>query len=136
MKQIDNKQMKNILNRISILIVLPILLISCNQKAGNKLPSNVTEALELAGKNRSELEEVINYYYDTGDTLKQQAAYFLIGNMADKEYITYAVADSSENEIGFRVLDYPDYKTLSEAWDSITEVRGKLHQKRTGVFHD
>ncbi len=128
--------MKNILNRISILTVLPILLISCNQKTGNKLPSNVMEVLELAGTNRSEFEEVINYYHDAGDTLKQQAAYFLIGNMADKDYITYAVADSSENEIGFRVLDWPDYKTLSGAWDSITEVRGNLHQKRTGVFHD
>ena len=105
--------MKNILNRISILTVLPIFLISCNQKTDDKLPSNVMEVLELAGTNRSELEEVINYYHDTGDTLKKQAAYFLIGNMADKDYITYAVADSSENEIGFRVLDYPDYKTLS-----------------------
>ena len=136
MTQIKNKQMKNILNRISILIALPILLISCNQKTDKKLPSNVIEVLEMAGTNRSVLEEVINYYHDTGDTLKQQAAYFLIGNMADKEYITFAVADSSDKEIGFGVLDYPDYKTLSEAWDSITKVRGKLHQKRTGVFYD
>ncbi len=44
-------------------------------------PKNVKKVLELAGNNRSELEEVLDHYHEKGDSLKLRAAYFLIENM-------------------------------------------------------
>lgn len=44
----------------------------------------VEDTLVFAGDNRRELEHVLNYYKDRGDTLKWKAARFLIANMRDK----------------------------------------------------
>lgn len=59
---------------ISLLI---LFLVSC--EAGK---TNLEYALNLAGKNRSELEKVLEYYRkETSDSLKLKAAIFLIENM-------------------------------------------------------
>ncbi|MDD3359736.1 MAG: hypothetical protein PHH72_12015 [Parabacteroides sp.] len=50
--------------------------------ACNNYPKNVEQALQLAGKNRSELEKVLTYYgQKKEDSLKLKAAEFLISNM-------------------------------------------------------
>ncbi|WP_455592664.1 hypothetical protein [Bacteroides sp.] len=56
------------------LLVLLCLIASCVRQ-----DEKVEEALSLAGENRVELEEVLNYYKN--DSLKLEAARFLIGNM-------------------------------------------------------
>lgn len=59
----------------SLLIVFPILLLSCT----NKYEERVTYALEQASNNRVELEKVLNYYKNEPEKLA--AAQFLIANM-------------------------------------------------------
>lgn len=54
-----------------------LLFFSCST-----LPINVQKALEQSGKNRTELEKVIEHYKNEPQKLK--AAYFLIGNMPGK----------------------------------------------------
>ena len=53
-----------------------VLCMCCACRYGN---TAVEEALILAGKNRGELEAVLEYYRE--DSLKTKAAEFLIGNM-------------------------------------------------------
>lgn len=53
-----------------------VLCMCCTCRYGN---TAVEEALMLAGKNRGELEAVLEYYRE--DSLKTKAAEFLIGNM-------------------------------------------------------
>jgi hypothetical protein len=68
--------------------------------------------------------------------MKLQAAYFLIGNMDQQAYITYAVADSTGGLIEFDVLDYPTYEALAGSWDSLQAEKGTLYQKNTGTMYD
>jgi len=67
--------MKKLLYIIGCL--LSCLLSSCQSSGSDKL----AYALEQAGENREELFKVLAHYKDQGDTLKYQAALYLIENM-------------------------------------------------------
>ena len=66
-------------------ILFTILLVSCQMKTA---APGIEEALSRAGDNRGELLCVLQHYEERGDSLKLRAAEFLIGNMADKGYLT------------------------------------------------
>lgn len=51
----------------------------------------INETLAFAGDNREELEKVLSYYEDKGETRKWKAARFLIANMKDK--FSYDIPD-------------------------------------------
>ena len=62
---------------IGILLMLSGLLVSCQKE-----PDYLEQALQFAGKNRPELEKVLQHYAsDSKDSLKYKAAVFLIANM-------------------------------------------------------
>lgn len=63
------------LKRLVLQGVVILLLVS---GCGNR-PDRLEYALEFAGKNRAELEKVLEYY--KGNSLKYRAACFLIENM-------------------------------------------------------
>lgn len=65
-----------------ILSFLVLLLGSCTHDDGGE---DLQQALKLAGRNRTELENVLQHYSD--DTLKYQAAVFLISNMPYYAYL-------------------------------------------------
>ena len=46
-----------------------------------RTPSPLEQALEIAGNNRPELEEVLAHYKNEGDVQKLEAARYLIENM-------------------------------------------------------
>ena len=62
-----------------LFIILILFLASCSSK--NTL---LEQSLQQAGNNRSELEKVLEYYKN--DTLKYNAAIFLIENMPYHNY--------------------------------------------------
>jgi len=68
-----------VIRQVIFYVVLLFICIRCG-----KIPDNVEKTLELAGKNRGELQAVLNHYQATEDSLKLEAAYFLIGNMKTK----------------------------------------------------
>ncbi|MCF0061351.1 hypothetical protein MUK70_19110 [Dyadobacter chenwenxiniae] len=63
--------------------ILGILLTQACSVEDNKL----AQVLEIAGKNKSELEKVLNYYSLPGDSLKYKAAVFLIKNLPYHSFI-------------------------------------------------
>lgn len=74
----------------ALYILLAIFLVSCQMKTA---APGIEEALSKAGGNRSELLRVLRHYEESGDSLKLRAAAFLIGNMADKGYLTGVAID-------------------------------------------
>jgi hypothetical protein len=67
--------MKNIRN-VMCLLFAAIIFVSCE-----RIPKDVRKVLKNAGTNKNELIKVIEHYKSAGDTMKLEAAYFLIKNM-------------------------------------------------------
>jgi hypothetical protein len=119
-----------------IISFLPlIILFSCGPREFT-LPENVTNILNKAGANKVELEKVINHYKETREVIKEEAAYFLIGNMEDQGYAVYELSDSTGTLVNFDVLSYKDYDQLLLGWDSIEKARGQIDFKLDTLIHD
>lgn len=119
---------------LSILFLM-MALVGCGPREFEP-PDNVVEILELAGDKRSELEAVIQHYKDRGEVMKEEAAYFLIGNMKEHGYAKYKLVDSSETAVTFSIFDYPDYERLLAGWDEIKRSRGPIHFKLDTLVRD
>lgn len=88
--------------------------------AQNGVPKDVNEVLEKAGKNRIELEKVIQQYNkNKADSLKLKAAYFLISNMDIHYSADYYWTDGAGKRIPYNEMDYPDFVTAVKAFDEI-----------------
>lgn len=110
---------------ISILygLVLLLLLNSCNQF--HTTSDGVEETLAQAEDNRKELFNVIQHYQEKGDSLKLNAAMFLIGNMKNKYYLSGNEIDTYYQFIDsvfmIKQAEY-DVATLCEAFIKKTEM--------------
>jgi len=116
-------------------LVLLTLLFACGQREF-ELPPDVKEVLELAGKNRTELEKVINHYKKSGNVIGEESAYFLIGNMKNQGYMEYKLVDSTGSKVDFNVLDYKDYDALLNGWDEIESNKGAIHFAKDTFYND
>ncbi len=99
-------------------------------------PAAVLETLDSAGDNRAELEGVLTHYESQGDSLKQEAVYFLLSNMGNHSYVTYALLDSSGGEIALDVLAYPDFDSLLAVCKAIEKERGELDFEKADKILD
>ena len=122
--------MKNILITV---VALSFIFISCQQHRG-LLPEDVQAALDSAKTNRTELEKVIRHYKN--DSLKLEAAYFLIRNMQDHCYTKAKIVDTSGHNVNFKVLDYANYDVMRSAWDSVEAKIGSMDFKKDTVIYD
>lgn len=82
------------MRNIVILFSAIAVFYSCSESTSD-VPDKVAVVLKQAGKNRIQLERVIDHYKETGDTLKLKAAYFLIENMPGK----YSLVPEKEGDI-------------------------------------
>ncbi len=118
-------------------IILLVLGFTASLLAQNNYPADVQNVLNKAGKNKTELEKVLRHYsQNPADSLKLKAAFFLIGNMGEKYYAHYIIADSNGTDLHFNVLDYPDYKHMVTAWDSVEAINGPISNKRDKKIYD
>ncbi|MEA3446488.1 MAG: transglutaminase-like domain-containing protein, partial [Bacteroidota bacterium] len=97
-------------------------------------PENVKNTLKLAGDNANELQLVLDNYKN--DSLKLEAAYFLIGNMSGHCFVNYVLEDTSENEIKFNVNDYENYDQLIKSFDELENKHGVLDFNKKDKFED
>jgi len=119
---------------ISFALLLAILSLVCTKKS--PYPTEVAEALDAAGDNRAELEKLLSHYFSGDDSLKLQAAYFLIANMEGHCYATYRLNDSTGKKVEFNATDYPDYDALKIAFDTLETRHGELDFERDEKFYD
>jgi len=95
----------------TICTILAFLTMYSGKAQTNSLPAKVEVALQQAGKNNLELEKAINHFRQTGDSLKLQAAYFLITNISIHTSVSYYWADSLNSQIAFNELSYPTFES-------------------------
>jgi hypothetical protein len=119
--------MKKLLYFIAI-----IFLIGCSSR-NFAPPENVIAVLNNAQQNKAELEKVIHHYQQTGEVIKEEAAYFLIANMEAHGYLIYHPVDEDGKEIDWDVTNYSDYGTLQKALDSIQANRGEMQFERDTI---
>ena len=120
---------------MKIVSSLIILIFSLNIVA-QQIPAEVKKVIDDAGKNKKELKKVLKHYKKPKDSLKLKAAYFLIGNMDGQCYSKAKLVDTSGNKVNFNVLDYPDYKTMVAAWDSVEKEIGSIDFTRDTLIYD
>ncbi len=130
--------MLTVRRKTTILSIVTFIVLAALSGCGmfDRYPPGVTEVLEAAGENRPELEKVIAHYQEVGDSLKLQAAYYLIGNMEDHSYVTYYLHDSSDVTIEFNVTSFADYAELTSAADSIEASRGEIDYDKKDIVKD
>jgi hypothetical protein len=126
-------RLKTNLALLTFFLFLNILPIMADNKA---MPGDLSSILEKAGDNRPELEKALSHYQAQDDSLKLQAAMFLIGNMEEHCYVQFELRDSSGNAVDFDVLDYPDFKTLLAGVDSLEKLHGPLDFERLEKIND
>lgn len=110
---------------ISILYGLVLLLLLNSCKQFHTTSDGVEETLAQAEDNRKELFNVIQHYQEKGDSLKLNAAMFLIGNMKNKYYLSGNEIDTYYQFIDsvfmIKQAEY-DVATLCEAFIKKTEM--------------
>jgi hypothetical protein len=123
------------------ILILPVIIVAafalfsyCGK--GADYPSNVKSALEKAGDNRAELEKVLDYFSSWDDSLKLEAAYYLIGNMEDHCYAIFGLYDSSGNEVDFDASSYETYEEVQASFDSLESIYGVLDFKKDTLIYD
>ncbi len=124
------------LSSVSLMLVT-LLFCSAPAVSGEvTYPPDVISALEHAGDHRTELETVLSHYASDDDSLKLLASFYLIANMEGHSCVTYSLRDTSDAEVAFNVLDYPDYATLKEALDTLEAKHGELDFERKEIIYD
>lgn len=83
----------------------------------------VKNALDLAGKNRVEINRFLEQYSNSGDAQKNDAARWLVANMDGHGFARIELCDKDKKELGFDALTFA---TLGEAQARLDEI-GKLH---------
>ncbi len=92
------------------------------------------EALEKAGKNRSELEAVLNHYPQGSQ--ENAAARFLIENMSGHNYTELLFFNEDDELVEFDALSYENYDEASAAMSAIEKERGEVHYAKGEVVED
>ncbi|MBU8932762.1 MAG: transglutaminase-like domain-containing protein [candidate division Zixibacteria bacterium] len=119
------------------LIALVIIALSpMDAAAENTIPKNVAAVLEVAGDNAPELQKVLDHYTKSGDTLKYQAACFLIGNMEGHKYVIFKFVDTAGETVEIDPLAYPDYDSLMADIYRIEDTRGEIDYEKDTVIED
>jgi hypothetical protein len=100
------------------------------------LPAEVAATIKAAGDNGAELQKVITHYQDSVDSLKLDAAFFLIGNMEGHGWATYDLVDTVGNEVAFNVSLFPTYDSLTTAFASMETEHGVLDFEKNELQPD
>jgi hypothetical protein len=117
-------------------ILVALWLVTSSAFGASRYSSEVQMTLDSALANRPQLEQALQYFEKQGDTLKLQAAEFLIANMRPHCYVTYYMHDSTGAEIPFDVLSFANYPALQTAADSIEKARGAVDFGRHDPIYD
>lgn len=120
-----------------IVSVLFLILFIISSSFGLTLDSpEIKTALEKAGDNSAELLKVVEHYQSQNDSLKTEAALFLIANMDEHCYVTYRLFDTAGFDVNLDVLSYPNYDSLVQDVQNIEKERGELDYEKVDRIDD
>lgn len=118
------------MKRLSVkyIFLFSLLCFSCSERG------RLEELLVLSGDNRKELEAVLSHY--KGDSLKYQAACFLIENMLGQGTVEYTFFDRNGNKYSLEELSVIRRDTLFEMMKSGTFEQASAHPDLLSVSAD
>jgi len=99
-------------------------------------PAEVEAALAEAGKNRSELQQVLRHFQCGSDRQKYDAACFLIRNMPEHAYRVFHLKDPKGATVPFDALEYPDFAQARRALAQLEAKYGELDFHPDTVIRD
>jgi len=104
-------------------LCLIALIIFSGCSGNNYQEVKIKKVLEIAGKNRAELRKVIDYYKRQNNTLKLQAAYYMIGNLDEQyHYEGYGIFKYRENFERMDSLLRSGHGIFNRSWDSLQRI--------------
>lgn len=110
-------------------VVLALTAASCLKSKKPGLPADVVSVISATGFNKIELTKTIAKYFESGDSLKLKAAYFLISNMSRKYAMELETTDTAGNLIQINPLNYENGTDFLSHWDSINSQVGGIVYK-------
>jgi hypothetical protein len=120
-----NTPLRNI-TFVFIYILLAVTFISCLKNDSEGIPDNVLEVLNQSGKKKPGLMKVILEFQKPEDSIKLEAAYFIIRNLEKNYSIEYSLVDSNDNLLDININDFQNYNTLLEKRQSIEKIKGSV----------
>ena len=123
-------------NYFLLMLSFALMIVLSGCSGTNNYPENVDHSLTEAGENASELIKVIDHFNQADDSLKLEAAYFLIGNMDEHCYVTYRLFDTTDATVDIDPLAFENYDILTKAVDSIESDRGELDYESQDKIYD
>lgn len=119
------------MNSSKAIALIAVLATACHAPA--QYPQDpVKEALKQAGKNRVEIQKVLEHYRN--DPQKLEAAKFLIGNMIGKAYKVVVTVDKKGTDVGFDALKYKSLDEALNAYDALERKYGQLEDKQIPLY--
>jgi hypothetical protein len=97
-------------------------------------PNEIEEVLKASGSNRKELERVLDYY--KGDSIKFQAAYFLIKSMPGKGFVEYVPVNAYGEELDFDIFKYSDEFAIKKAKREFEKAINSPIYYKLKMFHE
>jgi hypothetical protein len=92
---------------------------ACLKSKKPGIPLDVVDVIQNTGINRVELTKTIARYFESDDSLKLDAIYFLIQNMGSHYSVEYQLVDSLENIFEINTLSFSTEERFLNFWDSL-----------------
>lgn len=120
-----------------LICLLSLLVVSCLKSKDKGIPLDVVETLHQAQSiYRTELNKTIAHYYDSPDTAKREALYYLLRNLMQHYWVLYHIADSVDTVYSFNPFAYNSFTEAKQNWDSLKKAIPGLQFKGKKFVRD
>lgn len=119
-----------------MLLLLAIIVGGCLKNKTPGIPPEVQQSLNKSGIHKPDLMKVLLEFNQPEDSLKLQAAYFLITNLENNYTIRMSLSDSSGNVIDIDPLKFKNYMSIKKYLDSIEMTSEKISYKTDTILLD
>ncbi|MDP3442805.1 MAG: hypothetical protein Q8T08_08100, partial [Ignavibacteria bacterium] len=100
------------------------------------IPADVVKVIDETGVNRIEFTKTIAKYFESTDSLKTKAAYFLIANIGRQYSVDYEIVDSNGNAIAIDPMLFNSAESFLANWKVIQDSLGELTYEARKYFLD
>lgn len=119
-----------------VIALASIVCTSCFKSKRPGIPIEIVNILNHADIHKPDYMKVILSYQSPEDSLKLQAAYFLLKNLQDNYSVLRSIVDSAGNVIVINPHDFNDLKSIIIYRDSIEIIHGELYYNADSIWLD
>lgn len=116
--------------------MLGLGVVSCLKSNKPGIPDDVVEVLHRSGIFKPGLMTIILEFQAPEDSLKLEAAYYILRNLENNYTIQHTLADSSDNEVIINPSEFKDLLSIISYRDSLESIIGRLHYRADTIILD